>query len=89
MVFRNNEVSRMVEGQWEREGGEAGVGVGVRVVTSLRAGNMSLASYKTYIKLIYILKYRSKDVFKVHFPSQNDQENSFYMLTTFETYNTR
>lgn len=50
MVFRNNEVARMVEGQWEREGGEAGVGVGVRVVTSLRAGNMSLASYKTYIK---------------------------------------
>lgn len=88
MVFRNNEVARMVEGQWEREGGEAGVGVGVRVVTSLRAGTMSLASYKTYIKLIYILKYRSKGIFKVHFPSQNDHENSFHMLTTFETYNT-
>lgn len=88
MVFRNNEVARMVEGQWEREGGETGVGVGVRVVTSLIAGTMSLASYKTYIKLICILKYRSKGIFKVHFPSQNDHENSFYMLTTFETYNT-
>lgn len=76
-------LSYVFKEQWSGQNGwravvegrrRADVGVGVKVVTSLRSDNMSLASYKTYTKWMYILKYGSKDVFKVHFPFQNGHE---------------